>query len=66
MDAAFLIRSLVLVCCFCLSFWALSALRFERCLKANHVRQAQVLYWLLAMALGYLASGFILSFLYRL
>ncbi len=66
MDIAFLVRVLVLVSCFSLSFWALSALNFEKGLRANHVRQAQVLYWLTAMALGYLSAQFVLALIYRI
>ena len=64
MSITYLARLLILVCCFVISFWALGALNFEKCLKANHVQQAQVLYWLMSFALAYLVSGFITSLLY--
>lgn len=64
MSITYLARLLILVCSFVISFWALGALNFEKCLKANHVQQAQVLYWLMSFALAYLVSGFISSLLY--
>jgi uncharacterized integral membrane protein (TIGR02327 family) len=64
MSITYLARLLILVSSFVISFWALGALNFEKCLKANHVQQAQVLYWLMAFALAYLVSGFITSLLY--
>ena len=60
----FLVKALVYVACFGVSLYALSALNYEKALKANHVTQAQVLYFLLAMALAYLVGSFLLSFLY--
>ena len=36
----------------------------EKLLKKNSVKQAQLLYMLLAMALAYLVGSFILSFVY--
>ena len=64
MPITYLARLLILVSSFVISFWALGALNFEKCLKANHVQQAQVLYWLMTFALAYLVSGFITSLLY--
>lgn len=64
MSITYLARLLILVCSFVISFWALGALNFEKCLKAHHVQQAQVLYWLMSFALAYLVSGFITSLLY--
>ena len=64
MEITYLAKVLILICSFALSFWALGALDFEKCLKANHVQQAQVLYWLMAFALAYLVSGFVTSLVY--
>ena len=64
MSISYLAQVLILVCSFAVSFWALGALDFEKYLKANHVQQAQVLYWLMAFALAYLVSGFVTSLLY--
>ena len=46
-----------------LAFRALNALRFEQFIKANHVREAQVLLLFIAVALGFLVSSFFLSLL---
>jgi len=61
----FLVRSLIYILMLAVSVWALSAWDYEKILKKNHVRQAQVLYLLLAMALAYLSGSFLISFLYR-
>ena len=43
------------------AFRALNALRFEQFIKANHVREAQVLLLFMAVGLCYLVSSFFLS-----
>ena len=60
----FLIRAFVYLICFVLAWHAMSAVQFERILKKNHVWQAQVLYVLIVMALGYLSGSFILAIAY--
>ena len=50
--------------CFILSFTGMSAVDFERFLKKGHVREAQILYWLLVLALATLAAQFVMAFLY--
>jgi conserved hypothetical integral membrane protein len=45
-----------------LAWWALSALNFEKMLKANKVAQARLLYILLAVALGTAVSNFFLDY----
>ena len=52
------------IMCLVLSFYGMSAVNFEKMIKANHVWQAQLLYALLVMALAYLTGSFILSFIY--
>lgn len=49
------------IVCFALSLYGLNAVHYEKILKGNHIRQAQVLYFLLAMALAYLVSEFMLG-----
>ncbi len=61
MGLILLIRRLVYVMAFLLSAYALRAFDFERFLKKNHVQQAQVLYWLLVVALAYLCASFVLQ-----
>ena len=58
-----IIRDIVYILCFILSMQAMQALNFEKLLKQGHVRQAQVLYFLLVMALAWLSGSFVLSFL---
>ena len=55
------IRVALYVVSFLISLYGLDALHFEKLLKGNHIRQAQVLYFLMAMALAYLVSEFILG-----
>jgi uncharacterized membrane protein YwzB len=43
----------------------MSALNYEKLLRKDHVVQAQILYFLLIMALAYLSGSFLLSFMYR-
>ena len=60
---AFYIRAAVYIICLLLSFYGLSALDFKKFLKQGYVRQAQILYVLLVLALAYLSAGFILGFI---
>lgn len=60
--AQLLIREVTYILCFILSMQAMQALNFEKFLKQGHVRQAQVLYFMLAMALAYLAGSFVIVF----
>ena len=62
----FIVNSAVYLVFFLVSWYAMGALDYEKCLKQGHVRQAQILYVLLVCALAYLAGSFFLSFLYRL
>ena len=50
---------LVYVIAFALAMFTLSSLNFEKLIKKNKVVEAQLLYILLAMALGYLVANFI-------
>lgn len=58
-----IIHDVIYILCFILSMQAMQALNFEKLLKQGHVRQAQVLYFLLVMALAWLSGSFVLSFL---
>ena len=58
-----IIRDIVYIHCFILSMQAMQALNYEKLLKKGHVRQAQVLYFLLVMALAWLSGSFVLEFL---
>ena len=58
-----IIRDIVYILCFILSMQAMQALNYEKLLKKGHVRQAQVLYFLLVMSLAWLSGSFVLEFL---
>ncbi len=60
----FLARSIVYIACFAASWYGLGAFHYEKILRQNHVRQAQVLYILLCMGLAYLSGSFLLAFMY--
>lgn len=63
--AEWLVRAVVSLICFLLSFEALNAVNWQKILKADRPREAQLLYWLLAMGLGGLAAQFLLGFIYH-
>ena len=63
--ASFFLETGIYILCLLLSFYTMSAVNFEKIIKANHVWQAQLLYAMLVMALAYLTAGFVLGFIYR-
>ncbi len=60
----FIYRVIVYLLSFALSLYGLSALDFNRFLKKNKVTEAQVLYFLLALALAYLVGSLLMSIIY--
>lgn len=46
-----------------LSFWALKSTRIETWIRKNHVPEARLLYFFIAIALGYNVSSFFISFI---
>lgn len=60
----FILKAIVYAVSFVGSFYALNAIDYNRFLKKDSVRAAQLLYMILAMALAYLVGSFILSFVY--
>ena len=60
----FIYRVIVYLLSFILSLYGLSALDFNRFLKKNKVTEAQVLYFLLALALAYLVASHLMSIIY--
>ena len=62
--ASFLIRAFVYIICFILAWHGMSAVHYERFLKKNHVWQAQLLYVMIVMSLGYLSGSFVLAIAY--
>lgn len=61
----FLVRALVYLLALVLSWYGLGAVNYEKLLRKGHVGQAQLLYFLIAMGLAYLAGSFVLALVYR-
>ncbi len=49
---------------FVVTWNAMSCINYEKFLKKGHVVQAQILYFLITMALAYLVGSFLCVFLY--
>ena len=58
----FILRSIVYLLMFIVTWFAMDAINYEKLLRKNKVNQAQALYFILVMAVAYLAGSFILSF----
>ena len=58
----FILRSIVYLLMFLVTWFVMDAINYEKLLRKNKVNQAQVLYFILVMAIAYLAGSFILSF----
>ena len=58
----FILRSIVYLLMFLVTWFAMDAINYEKLLRKNKVNQAQVLYFILVMAIADLAGSFILSF----
>ena len=58
----FILRSIVYLLMFIVTWFAMDAINYEKLLRKNKVNQAQVLYFILVMAIADLAGSFILSF----
>ena len=58
----FILRSIVYLLMLIVTWFAMDAINYEKLLRKNKVNQAQVLYFILVMAIAYLAGSFILSF----
>ncbi len=58
-------RTILYLSCFFVSFWALMGLDFERLIRRGRTRQAQVILFLLSMAIAYLVAQFLMGLLYR-
>lgn len=61
----FTVRAAVYIISFIVSWYAMSAIDYEKCLKRGHTAPAQILYFLLVAALAYLTGSFVLSFMYN-
>ena len=60
----FYLKMLVYLLCFVFSMYGLSALNFNKLLKANKVSAAWILYFLMAFALTYLVANFLMNIIY--
>ena len=58
----YLLKCAVYLLSFAVTWNAMSAVNYEKILKKGHVKQAQVLYVLIVLALSYLAGSFICIF----
>ena len=58
----YILRSIVYLLMFLVTWFAMDSINYEKLLRKNKVNQAQVLYFILVMAIAYLAGSFILSF----
>ncbi len=61
---SYLVLLCVYVISFMLSFWALSAVRFEQLCDVRKPGKVQLLLLLMALALGYLVGQFLFSITY--
>ncbi len=62
----FLIKAFIYIVSLAVSWYAMQAWDYEKVLKKGHVQQAQVLYFMLMIALAYLVSQFFIGFIYPL
>ena len=62
----FLIKAFICIVSLVVSWYAMQAWDYEKVLKRGHVQQAQVLYFMLMIALAYLVSQFFIGFIYPL
>ncbi len=61
----FIIRLFVYLGCFVLSMYGLSSVNYEKFIRSGKVRQAQVLYLLVAMGIAKLAAEFLMNIAYK-
>jgi len=61
----FLIRCAVYLVCLVAAWYGMSAVNYEKILRKGHVRQAQILYFMIVIGLAYLCGSFVLALVYR-
>ncbi|MEG0163713.1 DUF1146 family protein [Anaerorhabdus sp.] len=61
----FIIRLFVYLGCFVLSMYGLSSVNYEKFIRSGKVKQAQVLYLLVAMGIAKLAAEFLMNIAYK-
>lgn len=62
----FTVRAIIYLVMFLVSWYAMSAVNYEKVLKKNHVIPAQILYFLIVASLAYLTGSFLISFMYNI
>lgn len=60
----FVTKLIIYLICFVISLFGLSAFDFNRFLKPNKVKEAIVLYYIIAFVLTYILGQFIISIMY--
>lgn len=61
----FIAKACIYILAFAVSWFAMDAVNYEKILKKGHVKQAQILYFLLVAALAYLVGSFCCAFIYQ-
>lgn len=61
---SFIYRVIIYLASFFISLYALNALDFNRFIKKGRTSEAQILYFLIAMALAYLVGSMLISLIY--
>lgn len=64
--AQFISNIIVYLICFVIALFGLKALDFNRFIKKNHVVEARVLYFVLAICIAYILGQFLISIIYTL
>ena len=61
---SFIYKVIIYLVSFLLSLYALNALDYSKFIKKNRVQESWLLYFLLAMALGYLVGSMFINLIY--
>jgi|LAHS01.1.fsa_nt_gb uncharacterized integral membrane protein (TIGR02327 family) len=61
----FIVRACIYILAFAVTWFAMDAVNYEKLLKKGHVKQAQILYFLIVIAVAYLVGSFCCAFLYQ-
>lgn len=62
----FVIRIFVYLGCFALAMIGLSSVNYEKFIRSGKVKQAQILYLLVAMGIAKLAAEFLMNIAYKI
>ena len=61
----FIVKAGIYILAFAVTWFAMDAVNYEKLLKPGHVKQAQVFYFLIVIAIAYLVGSFCCVFLYQ-